>query len=120
MKIVKADSKGRVTGLNPGAQYSSEENPETGQVILTEIDPYFENAEHVTDIKVSELFGLLDLDPMQFLADDGLMIRELPTQMQDTNIRFGIYLKRAKRKDGTWEVKNNEVAYDVVVVRLAN
>lgn len=120
MKIVKADAKGRITGLTASMSYTLDYDEINGQVILRVLDPEFENAELVGDVKTLELFDLLNLDANEYISDDGMQIRELPEGLRSDNARFGLFLKRLKRdpQTGLKEIKNEEVQYDRVVLRL--
>lgn len=69
MKIVKADAKGRVTGLEATVPYWMEHMP-NGRVELTPVRVDQERAPVVGVTNVYEWLGLLGLDANQVLAED--------------------------------------------------
>lgn len=83
MKIVKADAKGRVTGLEAATQYRMEHLGD-GSVVLTPRRHDMEKAPLVGVANVYEWLGVLGLDANQVLAED-IQIGQLTTgQIEDS------------------------------------
>lgn len=82
MKIVKADAKGRVTGLEAAVDYRMEHKV-GGRVVLTPQRLDQQRAPVVGVTNVYEWLSVMGLDPNQVLADD-IQIGQLSAEQMET------------------------------------
>ena len=82
MKIVKADAKGRVTGMDAETTYRMEQTADGG-VTLTPLREEQRRAPVVGVTNVYEWLGLLGLDANQVLAEDILIGQLSARQMEE-------------------------------------
>lgn len=116
MRVVKADAKGRITGFVPGEEYLSVS--EGGG--RTTVSPVREEARHVGDVSVDELFGTMGLSPDHIPAGQDFSIRELPDSLSDGSHIYGFYMERFVLNSKGERVIHDEDGFvrENIVVRL--